>query len=59
MEEQRTEAYLAGKLNRAKEHSLGMKGFNRSAGADGKQVHDENWNLGSAKAVLSRESNVG
>ena len=52
--EQRTDAHLVGKLNRADEHLLVFKGLTRSAGAGRKQVRDEKWNLGSVKAVLSR-----
>ena len=51
LEEQRTDAHLVGKLNRADEHPLVITGLTRSAGACRKQVRDEKWNLGSVKAV--------
>ena len=54
LEEQRTEAHLLGKLNRANEQLIVIKGLTRSAGAGRKQVREETWNLGSAKAASSR-----
>ena len=52
--EQWKDAHLVGKLTRADEHPLVIKSLTRSARASRKQVRDEKWNLGSAKAVLSR-----
>ena len=43
-----------GKLNRADEHPLVINDLTRPGGADRKQFRYEKWNLGSAKAVLSR-----
>ena len=51
--EQWTDAHLVGKLNRANEQLLVIKGLTRSAGAGRKQVRDEKWNLGSQSIIES------
>ena len=48
------DAHLVGKLKRADEQLLVMRGLTRSARAGQRQVRDEKWNLDSVKAVLNR-----
>ena len=52
--EQWKDAQWVGKLKRADEHVLVIRGMTRSAGAGRRQARDEKWNLGSVKAVLNR-----
>ena len=52
--EQWNDAHWVGKLKRADEHLLVIKGLTRTAGAGRRQARVQQWNLGSVKAVLNR-----
>ena len=52
--EQWKDAHLVGKLKRADEHLLVIKGLSRSARAGRGHARGEKWNLDSVKAVLNR-----
>ena len=47
-------AHRVGKLKRADEHLLVIRGMTRPVKAGRKQVRGEQWNLGRVKAVLNR-----
>ena len=52
--EQWKDSHWVGKLKRADEQLLVIRGLTRSVIAGRKQVRDEQWNVGSVKAVLNR-----